>query len=175
MSLSSVASPSKINLFFQAINKVIGETKDVICVIENMAGQGNVIGGKFEDLHSLIELVDDKSRVGVCLDTCHMFAAGYDIRTRAKFEETFDRFGKIVGFHYLKAMHLNDSKSDLGSKLDRHESLGKGKIGLDCFRWIMNDDRFNDMPLIIETPVDDVAVYKKEIELLYSFLGEKSD
>jgi apurinic endonuclease APN1 len=158
-----------------AINRAHKETKSVICVIENMAGQGNVIGGKFEDLRDIITLVEDKTRIGVCLDTCHTFAAGYDIRTRETYEKTFAEFERIVGIQYLKALHLNDSKSQFSSKVDRHENIGKGYIGLNCFKWIMSDIRFLNIPLILETPIDDVSVYQKEVELLYSFVKTKSE
>ncbi|EPZ34633.1 Xylose isomerase-like, TIM barrel domain-containing protein [Rozella allomycis CSF55] len=99
-----------------------------------MAGQGNVVGSKFEELKDIIELVENKDRIGVCLDTCHMFAAGYDVRTSESFDKVMKNFDSIVGLKYLKAMHLNDSKSELGSGKDRHEFLGKGLIGLECFK-----------------------------------------
>ena len=136
----------------ESINLVLNKTENVIAVIEITAGQGTNLGYKFEHLAEIIEHVDDKSRVGVCIDTCHAFAAGYDIRTQEGCEETFEAFDKIVGFEYLKGMHLNDSKKELGSQVDRHESLGDGEIGLEPFKYIMRDKRFDDMPLILETP-----------------------
>lgn len=136
----------------ESINLVLSQTENVTAVIEITAGQGTNLGYKFEHLAEIIEHVDDKSRVGVCIDTCHAFAAGYDIRTQEDCEETFEAFGKIVGFEYLKGMHLNDSKKELGSQVDRHESLGDGEIGLEPFKYIMRDKRFDDMPLILETP-----------------------
>ena len=136
----------------ESINLVLNKTENVIAVIEITAGQGTNLGYKFEHLAEIIEHVDDKSRVGVCIDTCHAFAAGYDIRTQEDCEETFEAFDKIVGFEYLKGMHLNDSKKELGSQVDRHESLGDGEIGLEPFKYIMRDKRFDDMPLILETP-----------------------
>jgi deoxyribonuclease-4 len=125
------------------------------------------MGYRFEQLAAMIEQVEDKSRVGICLDTCHSFAAGYDLRTEKAFTATFGEFDRIVGFKYLRGMHLNDSKKDFGSKVDRHESLGKGFIGIDCFRFLMADDRFNGMPLIMETP--DPSIWADEIRLLRSF------
>jgi len=134
-------------------------------VIENTAGQGTNLGYKFEHLAYLIDKSIDKSRVGVCIDTCHMFTAGYDIRTREAYDQTWKAFDEIIGFEYLKGMHINDSKPDLGSRVDRHHSLGKGKIGLDAFRFIMNDPRMNDIPLVLET-IDD-TIWAEEIALLY--------
>jgi deoxyribonuclease-4 len=112
--------------------------------------------------------VEDKSRVGVCLDTCHTFTAGYDILSPEGYAETFNNFNEIVGFNYLKGMHLNDSKKELASRVDRHDSIGKGLMGQDVFRRIMNDNRFDDMPLILETP--DETLWKEEITMLYSFV-----
>jgi deoxyribonuclease IV len=144
----------------------LDKTSDVKAVIENTAGQGSNLGYTFEQLAQIIDKVEDKSRVGICIDTCHMFVAGYDIRTRETYDKTWDDFGKIVGFNYLMGMHINDSKPPLGSKKDRHHSLGKGEIGIDAFGFIMNDDRMNDIPLVLET-IDD-SIWKEEIELLYS-------
>lgn len=151
----------------ESINIALSKTKGVIAVIENTAGQGSNMGYRFEHLADIIQQVDDKTRVGVCIDTCHTFTAGYDLRTEAACKETFDRFSDIVGFSYLKGMHLNDSKKDLATRVDRHHSLGEGFIGLDCFRFIMADERFNDMPLILETP--DPSIWADEINLLRSF------
>lgn len=148
------------------MNRALDVTKGVTLVLENTAGQGSNLGWKFEHLAHIIERIEDKSRVGVCIDTCHMFTAGYDIRTRKAYDISMAQFGNIVGFEYLKGMHLNDSKPDLGSHVDRHESIGKGKIGLDAFRFIMNDERMDDIPLILET-IDD-SIWDQEIALLYS-------
>ena len=135
-------------------------------MLENTAGQGSNLGWKFEHLAHIIDKIEDKSRVGVCLDTCHMFTAGYDIRTREAYDISMAQFDNVVGFKYLMGMHLNDSKPDLGSHVDRHESIGKGKIGLDAFRFIMNDKRMDDIPLILETI--DESIWAEEIRLLYS-------
>ncbi len=137
-------------------------------MIENTAGQGSNLGYKLEHLSYLIQNSIDKQRVGVCIDTCHIFAAGYDLRTKEAYEKTMQKFDTIIGFEYLSGMHLNDSKQDLGSRVDRHHCLGEGKIGLDAFRFIMNDSRIDDIPMILET-IDD-TIWDKEIELLYSFI-----
>jgi deoxyribonuclease-4 len=150
-----------------SINWALSETDYVTAVIENTAGQGNNVGYKFEHLAQIINNVKDKSRIGVCIDTCHGFTAGYDIRTKEAFEKTFADFDRIVGFKYLKGMHLNDSKKEFRSRKDRHESIGKGFIGIDAFRFIMQDSRFDEIPLVLETPNSDI--WAEEIEQLYSF------
>jgi len=157
-----------LDVISESINMALDKTEGVKAVIENTAGQGSNLGYKFEHLAYIIERVEDKSRVGVCIDTCHMFTAGYDIRTREAYDATWKRFDEIVGFEYLSGMHINDSKPPLGSKVDRHHSLGKGEIGLDAFRFIMNDKRMDDIPLVLETI--DETIWKEEIELLYSFI-----
>jgi len=151
----------------ESINLALSKTKGVAAVIENTAGQGSNMGYRFEQIAAMIEQVEDKSRVGVCIDTCHSFTAGYDLRTKAACKETFARFGDVVGFGTLMGMHLNDSKKDLGTRVDRHHSLGEGFIGLECFRFIMADERFNGIPLILETP--DPSIWADEIRLLRSF------
>lgn len=151
----------------ESINLALSKTSGVIAVIENTAGQGSNMGYRFEQLAGMIEQVDDKTRVGVCIDTCHTFTSGYDLRTTEACRKTFDEFESVVGFKYLKGMHLNDSKKELATRVDRHHSLGEGFIGLDCFRFIMADDRFNGMPLILETP--DPSIWPDEIKLLRSF------
>ncbi len=150
----------------EAMNMTLDQTQGVTLVLENTAGQGSNLGWKFEHLAHIIDKVEDKSRVGVCIDTCHMFTAGYDIRTKEAYDISMAEFGNIVGFEYLQGMHLNDSKPDLGSHVDRHESIGKGKIGLEAFRYIMNDERMDDIPLILETI--DETIWAQEIALLYS-------
>jgi len=150
----------------ESINLALDQTNGVTAVIENTAGQGTNLGHRFEHLAEIIEQVDDKSRVGVCLDTCHTFAAGYDLRTLDDCEATFGEFDSVVGFNYLRGMHINGSKSKFASRVDRHHSLTQGELGLDVFRYIMNDDRFNDIPLVLET-IDD-TIWPEEINLLYS-------
>lgn len=152
------------------LNMAVKEVPHVRILLENMAGQGKMVCSKFEDFRYIIERIDNKERIGVCLDTCHLFSAGYDIRTGEKFELIMKDFDDIVGLKYLKAMHLNDSKTELGSRRDRHESIGKGKVGLDAFRFIMNSKYFDDIPMILETP--NIDLYKEEIELLYSLVEE---
>jgi len=152
----------------ESINIALDKTKNVKAVIENTAGQGTNLGYKFEHLAHIIDKVEDKSRIGVCIDTCHMFTSGYDIRTRETYDKTWNDFSDIVGFEYLMGMHINDSKPPLGSRVDRHHSLGEGEIGLDAFRFIMNDERMDDIPLILET-IDD-TIWKQEIEMMYSFI-----
>lgn len=158
-----------LDVIAESMNLAIEATKgsDVILVIENTAGQGSNLGYKFEHLGYLVDKIEDKSRVGVCLDTCHTFTAGYDLRTKEAYDKTMQEFDEIVGFEYLKGMHINDSKPPLGSKVDRHHSLGKGEIGLDAFRFIMNDSRMDNIPLVLETI--DESIWAEEIELLYSF------
>ncbi len=151
----------------ESINQALAETRGVTVVIENTAGQGTNVGYRFEHLAELIERIDDRTRIGVCIDTCHTFTAGYDLRTETAWTKTFDTFNKVIGFHYLQGVHLNDSKKDLGSRVDRHNSLGKGFIGIDCFRFLMEDSRFNGIPLILETP--DPSIWAEEIKLLRSF------
>ncbi len=154
----------------ESMNKTLDVTKDVKLVLENTAGQGSNLGWKFEHLAHIIDKVEDKSRVGVCIDTCHMFTAGYDIRTKETYDATWEEFDRIVGFEYLSGMHINDSKPDLGSHVDRHHSLGLGKIGLDSFRFLMNDPRMDDIPLVLETI--DESIWDQEIKLLYSFMEQ---
>ncbi len=153
----------------ESINITLDKTKGVTAVIENTAGQGTNLGYEFEQLAFIIDRVEDKDRVGICFDTCHGFVAGYDIKSKDGYEATWEKFDKTIGLKYLKGMHLNDAKKPLGSKIDRHESIGKGEIGLDTFKWLMNDPRFDEMPLILETPNDEI--WAEEIELLYGLVG----
>jgi deoxyribonuclease-4 len=159
-----------LDVIAESMNLAIEATADldVKLVIENTAGQGSNLGYKFEHLAHLIEKTEDKSRVGVCLDTCHTFTSGYDLRTREVYDETMDAFGRIVGFEYLMGMHINDSKPPLGSKVDRHQSLGLGEIGWDAFRFIMNDPRMDDIPLILETINEEI--WPEEIRALYNLM-----
>ncbi|QOG12208.1 deoxyribonuclease IV [Arcobacter sp. FWKO B] len=164
--LRKISEEKCLDLIAESINKALACTKNVKAVIENTAGQGSNLGYKFEHLAYLIEKVEDKSRIGVCIDTCHMFSAGYDIRTKEAYEQTWKEFDTIVGFKYLMGMHINDAKPALGSKVDRHDSIGKGQIGIEAFRLLMNDPRMDDIPLVLETI--DPDIWKEEIELLYS-------
>ena len=148
----------------ESINLTLAATRGVTAVIENTAGQGSNLGFAFEHLAYLIERVEDKSRVGVCIDTCHPFAAGYDLGSEAACDRTFDELERVVGFGYLRGMHLNDAMKPLGSRVDRHQSLGEGTLGMTVFRYIARDKRFDDMPLILETP--DESRWPQEIALL---------
>ena len=152
-----------------SLNMALDKTTGVTAVIENTAGQGTNMGFTFEHLAAMIANVEDKTRVGVCLDTCHTYSAGYDIKTPESFEKVMGEFDTIVGLKYLRAMHLNDSKKDHGSRVDRHNSLGKGTLGLEPFKFIMNDPRFDDIPLIMETPDD--SLWAAEIKMLYGFVN----
>ncbi|MBF0143082.1 MAG: deoxyribonuclease IV [Magnetococcales bacterium] len=157
----------------EALNRTLEVTEGVTAVIENTAGQGSNLGYRWEHLAGIIARVEDKSRIGVCLDTCHAFVAGYDLRSEASYTEVMRTFGETVGFSYLRGMHLNDSKPDLGARVDRHENLGRGRLGLEAFRLIMNDPRMEEIPLILET-IDD-ALWAEEIRLLYGMVesGER--
>lgn len=159
-----------LDVIAESMNIAIEATKDsnVKLVIENTAGQGTNLGYKFEHLAHIIDKIEDKSRVGVCLDTCHTFTGGYDLRTREAYDATMEEFGRVVGFEYLSAMHINDSKPPLGSRVDRHHSLGQGEIGWDTFRFIMNDERMNDIPLVLETI--DETIWDREIEAMYDMV-----
>lgn len=168
--LGKISEEECLDRIADAMNEVIQKTQSVKLVIENTAGQGSNLGYKFEHLAYIIDKIKDKGRVGVCIDTCHMFGSGYDIRTKEAYENSWAEFDRIVGFKYLMGMHINDSKAKFGSHVDRHHSLGLGEIGLDAFRFIMNDSRMNDIPLILETI--DESIWKQEIELLYSFVEQ---
>ena len=165
--LKRISEEESLRLIAESINMALERTKGVTAVIENTAGQGSNLGFRFEHLAYIIDRVEDKSRVGVCLDTCHTFAAGYDLRTREALDATFSEFDRVVGFGYLRGMHLNDAMKPLGSRVDRHSPLGDGEIGWECFRYIMGDERFDEIPLILETP--DEARWADEIAALKSF------
>ena len=157
-----------LNRIAESINEALNQTSGVTAVIENTAGQGTNLGHTFEQIAHIIDRVEDKSRVGVCIDTAHTLAAGYDIKTTEGFIDTFDKFDKIIGFSYLRGMHINDSKKDLASKVDRHDSIGKGLMGLTTFKMLMNDPRFDNIPMILETP--DETIWAEEISYLYGLL-----
>ncbi len=169
--LNEISEEECLNRIAESINMALDRTSGVCAVLENTAGQGTNLGYRFEHLAHIIDKVEDKSRVGVCLDTAHTLAAGYEIRTREGYDDTFRKFDEIVGFKYLKGMHINDSKKELATRVDRHDSLGKGLMNMDLFSFIMNDFRFNNLPLILETP--DETLWAEEIELLYSL--QKTD
>jgi len=168
--LNQISIDECLNRIAESINLALDKTSGVTAVIENTAGQGTNLGHTFEQLAQIIDKVEDKSRVGVCIDTAHTLASGYEIRTREAFDETFSKFDQIVGFHYLKGMHINDSKKELASRVDRHDSIGKGVMNMDMFSFIMNDPRFENMPLILETP--DELLWAEEIATLYSLISQ---
>lgn len=156
----------------ESINRALDATKGVAAVIENTAGQGGTVGRTFEQIAFLIGAVEDKSRVGVCLDTCHLFAAGYDLRTKDSFDAAIAAFDAAVGLSYLRAFHVNDSKGALGSKLDRHLSLGEGELGLEPFRLLMQEPRLAGVPKILET--NDPDRWPEEIALLRRFAKDRA-
>jgi len=170
-------------LIASCINRAHKQTENVIIVLENMAGSGNVLGSLFQELGAIIREVEDKSRVGVCLDTCHMFVAGYDIRSKEGWDSTMAEFEAEVGLQYLRGMHINDSKADLGSKKDRHQNVGQGFLTLTTFAHILTDPRTKNIPLILETPAYDapgtdtgMSIWNKEVEVLNRFSdGEGRD
>ena len=168
--LKKIGEEESLRCVAESINMALDRTRGVTAVIENTAGQGSNLGYSFEHLAYMIDRVEDKSRVGVCTDTCHAFAAGYDLATAEACELTFDEFDRTVGFAFLRGMHLNDAMKPLGSRVDRHAPLGEGSIGLDAFRYIARDSRFDGIPLILETPEE--ARWPEEIALLKSFAEE---
>lgn len=173
---SSLGSDKKkaIEQIAASINSLIEKTEFVKIVLENMTGnEDRIVGTKLEDLQQIIELVEDKDRIGVCIDTCHTFAAGYDLRTGKVFDEFWDKFEKIIGWQYLAGIHLNDSKHPYDSKRDVHQNLGLGFLGLEPFRMLMNNERFEGIPLILETPQDQEDIRKDEIELLKWCVGKE--
>jgi deoxyribonuclease-4 len=168
--LKKISEQESLALVAESINIALANTKGVTAVIENTAGQGSNLGYAFWHLAYIIERVEDKSRVGVCLDTCHSFAAGYDLSTELGCEMVFREFDEVVGFEYLRGMHLNDALKAVGSRVDRHSPMGEGFLGITPFRYIMQDKRFDDIPLILETP--DESRWPEEIALLKSFAEE---
>lgn len=168
--LREIPEDDCLKLIAESVNAALSETEGVTAVIENTAGQGSNLGYSFEQIARIMELIEDQSRVGVCIDTCHSFAAGYDLKSEEGYEQTMNAFERIIGFRFLRGVHLNDSKSVLGGHLDRHNSIGKGELGLEPFRRLMNDRRFDNIPMVLETI--DETLWPEEIKLLYSFAGE---
>lgn len=163
--LNKISIEKCLDRIAESVNMTLDKTTGVTAVIENTAGQGSNVGNEFWHLRYIIDKVEDKSRVGVCLDTCHTYTAGYDIVN--EYDRVFTEFDEVVGRNYLCAIHLNDSKKPLGSRVDRHDSIGKGLIGIDFFRRFMQDSRFDNMPVILETPDD--TIWRDEIKMLRSF------
>ena len=164
--LNQMSPEACLDLIAESVNQALAQTTTAVAVIENTAGQGTNLGYDFAHLARIIAGVNDKSRVGVCIDTCHTFAAGYDLSTEAGYEQTFQQFDQIVGFNYLKAIHLNDSKKGVGSRVDRHENIGQGMLGEAFFARMMKDPRFDEMPIILETPNEEL--WPEEIRYLRS-------
>ena len=164
--LNQISPEACLDLIAESVNLALSQTTTAVAVIENTAGQGTNLGYDFAHLARIIAGINDKSRVGVCIDTCHTFAAGYDLSTEAGYEETFQQFDRIVGFNYLRGIHLNDSKKGVGSHVDRHESIGQGMLGEAFFGRLMRDPRFDDMPIILETPNEEL--WPEEIRYLRS-------
>ena len=164
--LKKISTEECLDRVAESINIALRATRGVTAVIENTAGQGSNVGFAFWQLKRIIDGVEDRSRVGICLDTCHSFAAGYDLSSELACERTFEEFDREVGFQYLRGVHLTDALRPLGSRIDRHTPLGEGQIGWDCFRFIARDSRFDDLPLILETP--DESRWAEEIRLLKS-------
>ena len=169
--LKKISEEESLALVAESINIALDKTQGVTAVIENTAGQGSNLGYAFWHLAYIIDRVEDKSRVGVCLDTCHSFAAGYDLSTEEGCDKVFEEFEREVGFKYLRGMHLNDAMKVLGSRVDRHMPMGEGYLGITPFRYIARDARFDDIPLILETP--DESRWAEEIAMLKSFAEEK--
>lgn len=164
--LNEISEDECLDRIAESLNEILDKTQGVTAVIENTAGQGSNLGFDFQHLARIIEGVEDKSRVGVCIDTCHAYSAGYDLASEDGYRKTWDDFDAIVGRDYLKAIHLNDDLRALGSRIDRHASIGKGTIGEEFFVRFVNDPRFDDMPIILETPAPDL--WPEEIAWLYS-------
>jgi deoxyribonuclease-4 len=167
--LRTISEEECLNLIAESINIVLDKTKGVTAVIENTAGQGTNMGHKFEQIRFIIDKVEDKSRVGICIDTYHAYTSGYNIKSPEGYVETFNMFDKIIGFKYLRGMHINDSKKELATRVDRHDNIGKGFLGEEVFRMLMNDGRLDNMPLILETP--DESLWEAEIKNLYSLIN----
>ena len=166
--LNMMPADDCLDLIAASINLTLEKTSGVKAVIENTAGQGSNLGFSFEQIAHIIDKVEDKSRVGVCIDSCHAFAAGYNLSTIDGYADTWRRFDEIIGFKYLSGMHLNDTKKGLASKVDRHETLGNGVLGADFFSFLMNDPRMDNIPLILETP--DESIWAQEIAWLKSLI-----
>lgn len=166
--LKQITVEECLDIIAESINITLSKTKGVTAVIENTAGQGTNVGNEFWHLKHIIDKVEDKSRVGMCIDTCHTYSAGYDLV--GNYENVFKELDEVVGLDYLKAIHLNDSKKELGSRVDRHESIGKGTLGIEFFKRFMKDSRFDNIPIVLETP--DETIWADEIKLLRSFETE---
>lgn len=170
--LNEISPDESLDRIAESINLTLDQTSGVTAVIETTAGQGSNLGWDFKHVAHIIDKVEDKSRVGVCVDTCHTYSAGYDLRDPEGYENTWKEFDEIIGLHYLRGMHINDDKRTLGSRIDRHELIGRGTLGVEFFHRLVNDPRFDDIPLILETP--DEAMWPEEIAWLYAQIGQPS-
>lgn len=169
--LNEISEEECLDLIAESVNISLEKTSGVMAVLENVAGQGSNIGHTFEQLAHIIDKVEDKTRIGVCIDTCHAYSAGFDLASEEGYENTWKLFDEVIGFKYLKGMHLNDDKRELGSRIDRHESIGKGTLGYDFFTRLVNDPRFDGIPLILETPDD--TIWAEEIAWLYNQINSQ--
>ncbi|MDE5975536.1 MAG: deoxyribonuclease IV, partial [Muribaculaceae bacterium] len=158
-----------LDLIAESVNLTLDQTSGVTAVLENVAGQGSNLGHTFEQLAYIIDQIEDKERIGVCIDTCHAYSAGYDLATEEGYSEAWKKFDEIIGFRFLKGMHINDDKRELSSRIDRHESIGKGTLGKEFFIRLVNDPRFDNIPLILETPDD--SIWAQEIAWLYQMIN----
>ena len=168
--LNKTSEEACLKTIAESVNIALDKTNGVMAVIENTAGQGTNMGYTFEQIKYIIDRVEDKNRVGVCIDTAHAMAAGYDFLSEDSYKKFWDEFDKIIGFKYLKGMHLNDSKKEVGTRVDRHASIGEGFLGKNVFKNLMQDQRIDEIPLILETPNPDL--WEKEIKLLYGLIKQ---
>lgn len=164
--VNEISEEECLDKIAESVNITLDKTDGVTAVLENVAGQGSNVGHTFEQLARVIEKIEDKTRIGVCIDTCHAYSAGFDLVSEEGYDHTWKLFQEIIGFNYLKGMHINDDKRELGSRIDRHESIGEGTLGRNFFTRLMNDPRFDNIPLILETPNE--AIWAQEIAWLYS-------
>lgn len=164
--LNAMAEDECLDRIAESVNIILDKTEGVTAVLENVAGQGSNIGHSFEQLAHIIDRIEDKTRIGVCIDTCHAYSAGFDLADPEGYEKTWEDFDRVIGMGYLRGMHLNDDKKPLGSRIDRHESIGLGTLGNDFFTRLVNDPRLDGIPMILETPDD--SIWAQEIAWLYS-------
>jgi len=167
--LKKISDEDCMKRIAESVNLALDRTSGVTAVIEITAGQGTDLGYSFEQLRFIIDHIEDKNRTGVCIDTAHAYSAGYDFVSPEGYEKVWNDFERILGWHYLKGLHINDSKKELGSRVDRHDSIGKGTLGTEVFKRIMQDERLDNIPLILETP--DTERWKEEIQMLYGYVG----
>lgn len=168
--LNEISEEKCLDTIAESINRTLEQTDGVMAVLESTAGQGSNLGWRFEHLAHIIDKVEDKTRVGVCVDSCHTYSAGYDLANEDTYQRTWQDFDSIIGKQYLRAIHLNDDMRKLGSRIDRHAEIGKGTLGMEFFKRFVNDPRFDNMPIILETP--NPAIWPQEIKLLYHLIDK---